>query len=59
LNAINSNQNKKPESGAHATGPARTRSSDLLGATGMLKIEHQGAVYVLRATSKGGLILTK
>jgi hemin uptake protein HemP len=24
-----------------------------------LKIDHKGAIYTLRATSKGGLILTK
>lgn len=34
------------------------RSSELL-RTGVLRIEHQGAIYTLRATSKGGLILTK
>lgn len=31
----------------------------LLGDQGLLRIAHKGAVYTLRATSKGGLILTK
>lgn len=31
----------------------------LLGEQGLLRIAHKGAVYTLRATSKGGLILTK
>lgn len=35
------------------------RSGELLGAGGTLHIEHKGAIYTLRATSKGGLILTK
>lgn len=34
-------------------------STRLLGNNGQLRIEHKGAVYTLRATSKGGLILTK
>ena len=47
---------------------AQTGSSDaapeinslhLLGEQGLLRIAHKGAVYTLRATSKGGLILTK
>lgn len=40
------------------TEPPLVRSSELLH-TGVLRIEHQGAIYTLRATSKGGLILTK
>ncbi|MBY0271365.1 MAG: hemin uptake protein HemP [Burkholderiales bacterium] len=31
----------------------------LLGEQGLLRIAHKGAVYTLRTTSKGGLILTK
>ncbi len=31
----------------------------LLGEQGLLRIAHKGSVYTLRATSKGGLILTK
>lgn len=38
--------------------PLPARSCELL-RDGVLRIEHQGAVYTLRATSKGGLILTK
>lgn len=34
-------------------------SVDLLGPQGALQINHKGAIYTLRATSKGGLILTK
>lgn len=34
-------------------------SHELLGAQGALQIDHKGAIYTLRATSKGGLILTK
>ncbi len=35
------------------------RSGELLGTQGALQIDHKGAIYTLRATSKGGLILTK
>ncbi len=38
--------------------PTKT-SRELLGPQGALQIDHQGAIYTLRATSKGGLILTK
>lgn len=34
-------------------------SGELLGTQGALQIDHKGAIYTLRATSKGGLILTK
>lgn len=34
-------------------------SLQLLGEHGQVRIAHKGAVYTLRATSKGGLILTK
>lgn len=34
-------------------------SSKLLGMQGAVLIDHKGAIYTLRATSKGGLILTK
>lgn len=34
-------------------------SMRLLGDQGLLRIAHKGAIYTLRATSKGGLILTK
>jgi len=39
--------------------PPEVSSLRLLGNQGLLRIEHRGAVYTLRATSKGGLILTK
>lgn len=38
--------------------PVKT-SRELLGPQGALQIDHQGAIYTLRTTSKGGLILTK
>lgn len=38
---------------------AEINSMRLLGEQGLLRIAHKGAVYTLRATSKGGLILTK
>jgi len=58
------NNLKTQSDGPAATTPkanavTAVRSSELLGTARMLKIEHQGAIYVLRATSKGGLILTK
>lgn len=43
---------------AIASIPTKT-SSELLGNQGALQIDHKGAIYTLRATSKGGLILTK
>lgn len=43
-----------------AENPApEVNSLHLLGEHGLLRIEHRGALYTLRATSKGGLILTK
>lgn len=39
--------------------PPEVSSMRLLGEQGLLRIEHNGAFYTLRATSKGGLILTK
>lgn len=41
------------------TTPPEISSMRLLGDQGLLRIEHKGALYTLRATSKGGLILTK
>lgn len=38
---------------------AEINSMRLLGEQGLLRIAHKGAVYTLRTTSKGGLILTK
>ena len=49
-----------PDSGSPIPATAPEISSlRLLGDQGLLRIEHRGAVYTLRATSKGGLILTK
>ncbi len=42
-----------------STTPPEVSSMRLLGNQGLLRIEHKGAFYMLRATSKGGLILTK
>lgn len=39
--------------------PPPVSSTSLLGQQGSLHIDHRGAIYTLRATSKGGLILTK
>lgn len=44
--------------GSSDTAP-EINSLHLLGEQGLLRIAHKGAVYTLRATSKGGLILTK
>ncbi|MBY0267122.1 MAG: hemin uptake protein HemP [Burkholderiales bacterium] len=47
---------------AHNAGtaiPPPVSSTRLLGQQGSLHIDHRGAIYTLRATSKGGLILTK
>ena len=40
-------------------GPEEVESEALLGQVGELLIHHQGQVYCLRRTGKGGLILTK
>ncbi len=44
---------------AAQTAAPEINSVRLLGDQGLLRIAHKGAVYTLRATSKGGLILTK
>lgn len=49
-----------PEHSRPAIVPIPTKtSSELLGTQRALQIDHKGAIYTLRATSKGGLILTK
>lgn len=48
-----------PANSTLAGAPPEISSLRLLGGQGLLRIEHRGAVYTLRATSKGGLILTK
>ncbi len=53
----------RPESGTGAGLPnppvTVTHSSALLRNDGTLHIAHHGAIYTLRATRNGGLILTK
>lgn len=39
--------------------PCRVSSRELLGVRGEIEIDHAGAVYRLRITSQGKLILTK
>ena len=39
--------------------PEEVESEALLGRSGEIHIRHQGQVYCLRRTGKGGLILTK
>lgn len=41
------------------TGPRRLSSESLLGGAREVEIEHQGAIYRLKITSLGKLILTK
>lgn len=48
-----------PHTQPQAATPATVSSSELLSPQGALRIDHKGAIYTLRATSKGGLILTK
>ncbi len=46
--------------GASADGRVRTvETSELLGRSGILRIEHQGEIYTLRITRNNRLILTK
>jgi hemin uptake protein HemP len=45
--------------GTETTTLQTMHSSELLGGQGAIRIDHKGAIYTLRATSKGGLILTK
>ncbi|MBX3650993.1 MAG: hemin uptake protein HemP [Burkholderiales bacterium] len=51
--------NPPPTGSTTSDSPPEISSLRLLGGQGLLRIEHRGAVYTLRATSKGGLILTK
>lgn len=52
-------QRPPPETAPLNTPIPTVRSGELLGTQGALQIDHKGAIYTLRATSKGGLILTK
>lgn len=56
-----SNARPEPGTGAGLPNPpiTVTHSSALLRNDGTLRIAHQGAIYTLRATRNGGLILTK
>lgn len=45
--------------GAHTAAPARVSSQSLFSGAHEVEIEHHGAVYRLRLTSLGKLILTK
>ena len=54
------NGEPKDAAPAQAADPARTvRSRDLLGNLRVLRIEHNGEIYLLRITRNGRLILTK
>jgi len=48
-----------PVAASRALLPRRLCSRDLVGPDGQVEIEHDGAVYRLRVTSLGKLILTK
>lgn len=48
-----------PAPGAAAEAPRRWRSSELLRGSAEIEIEHGAAVYRLRLTAQGKLILTK
>lgn len=45
--------------GAESADVPRFPSSKILGAAGEAVIEHEGHIYRLRRTSRGGLVLTK
>jgi hemin uptake protein HemP len=45
--------------GADSADVPRFASSKILGAAGEAMIEHDGHIYRLRRTSRGGLVLTK
>jgi hemin uptake protein HemP len=60
LDSITTSVNPLPPAATTSVDPApEINSMRLLGDQGLLRIAHKGAVYTLRATSKGGLILTK
>jgi len=48
-----------PKSGAAGRRPRTVSSTELLGDDGLLGIEHEGELYILRRTRNGRLILTK
>lgn len=49
----------RPAAGINAAEIPHLASSKILGATGEAVIEHDGHLYRLRRTSRGGLVLTK
>ena len=54
--------NQAPPAGGQKTAapsPITISTDELLGEQRALQIDHKGAIYTLRTTSKGGLILTK
>ena len=57
--SLQSNNQDQSAAQASASGPEEVESKVLLGCCGELHIRHQGQVYCLRRTGKGGLILTK
>jgi hemin uptake protein HemP len=52
-------ESPRAESSAHTPQPARWSSQALLGGRQQIEIEHNNAIYRLRVTSLGKLILTK
>ena len=59
LGQANSSQGAASTSGSDSADVARFPSSKILGAAGEAVIEHDGHLYRLRRTSRGGLVLTK
>ncbi len=54
------NEEMEAVNGASADGRVRTvETSELLGRSGILRIEHQGEIYTLRITRNNRLILTQ
>jgi hemin uptake protein HemP len=52
-------RDRRPPAPPVASSEGLRSSADLLGADGILHIEHEGGVYTLRRTRNGRLILTK
>jgi hemin uptake protein HemP len=59
LGHVNSSQSAVSTSGSESADVPRFPSSKILGAAGEAVIEHDGHLYRLRRTSRGGLVLTK
>ena len=58
-NLPNSSQGAASTSASDSADVPRFPSSKILGAAGEAVIEHDGHLYRLRRTSRGGLVLTK